>query len=82
MVGTGIMASMEMGRICTLTYPIEKVRNFSYPYLINVRILHQNGNKFGLYSRGRIYLQFLIINISINHLLMHVPLLKFQIYLF
>jgi len=59
MVGTNILAGIKTGtrRMCTSSYPIEKVRNF--PYLINVRILHQNGDGFKEYLRRRIYLSSL-----------------------
>ena len=47
-MGTGIIVGMEprTRRICTS--PIEKVRDFSYSYSfsVNMRIVHQNGNKF------------------------------------
>jgi len=38
------------GRICTSSYPssypIEKVGDFPYPYLVNVEISGQNGDEF------------------------------------
>jgi len=49
--GTDIMTSMkiETGQISTFSYPVEKIRNFSYSYSypVNVGILRQNGYKFG-----------------------------------
>jgi len=60
MAGTGIMA-----RICTFSYsspyPIEKVRDSPYPYpnLVNAGIPRQNGDGFGQYPRGRVYLSSL-----------------------
>jgi len=62
MVGTGIMAG-----ICTSSYPspypTEKVRDspYPYPYPINAGIPRQNGDGFGQYPRGRVYLPSLII---------------------
>jgi len=52
---------IETGQICTSRYPIEKVRNFSYPYLVNMRISRQNVNRFGQYFREQVYLSSLII---------------------
>ena len=60
MAGTGIMAS-----ICTSpypsSYPTEKVGDspYPYPYPVNARIPHQNGDGFGQYPRGRVYLSSL-----------------------
>jgi len=53
MAGTCIMAG-----ICTSPYPTEKVGDFpySYPYPVNAGILRQNGNGFGQYPRGQVYL--------------------------
>ena len=62
MTRTGIMAGTGMGRICTSSYLslylIEKVRNspYPYPYSVNVEIFRQNGEGFGQYPRGRVYL--------------------------
>jgi len=62
MAGTDIMAG-----ICTSSYPypIGKVGDslYPYPYPINVRIPRQNGDGFGQYPRGRVYLPSLIIDI-------------------
>jgi len=43
-----------MARICTSPYPIEKVGDS--PYLVNMGILFQNGDGFGQYPRGWVYL--------------------------
>ena len=57
MTGTGIMAG-----ICTSSYPspypIEKVGDspYPYPYPVNAGIPRQNGDEFGQYPRGWIYL--------------------------
>jgi len=36
-----------MAGICTSPYPIEKVGDSPYPYLVNAGIPRQNGDKFG-----------------------------------
>ena len=57
MAGTGIMAG-----ICTSPYPspypTEKVGDspYPYPYPVNAGIPPQNGDGFGQYPRGRVYL--------------------------
>ena len=59
MAGTGIMAG-----ICTSSssspspYPIEKIEDspYPYPYPINAGFPRQNGDGFGQYPRGRVYL--------------------------
>jgi len=57
MAGTNIMAE-----ICTSpytsSYRTEKVRDFPYPYPypVNARIPRQNGDGFGQYPWGRVYL--------------------------
>ena len=61
MAGTGIMAG-----ICTSPYsspyPTEKVEDspYPYPYPVNAGISRQNGDGFGQYSRGRVYLSSLV----------------------
>ena len=58
-----------MAGICTSPYPspypIEKVRDspypYPYPYPINAGIPRPNGDGFGKYPRGRVYLPSLII---------------------
>jgi len=51
MAGTSIMTG-----ICTSSYPspypIEKVEDSPYPYLVNAGIPCQNGDGFGQYPRG------------------------------
>ena len=65
MAGTGIMAD-----ICTSPYPspypTEKVGDspYPYPYPVNARIPHQNGDGFGQYPRGRVYLPSLPLRVS------------------
>ena len=62
MAETSIMAG-----ICASLYPspysIEKVRDspYPYPYPVNAGIPRLNGNEFGQYPRGRIYLPSLVI---------------------
>ena len=62
MAGTGIMAG-----ICTSPYPspypTEKVGDspYPYPYPVNAGISRQNGDGFGRYPRGRVYLPSLLI---------------------
>jgi len=62
MAWMGIMAG-----ICTSpspsSYPIEKIRDFPYPYSypINAGILRQNGDEFGQYPQGRVYLSSLLV---------------------
>ena len=62
MAGTGIMAG-----ICTSTYPspypTEKVGYSPYPYPVNAGIPRQNGDRFGQYLRGRVYLPSLCMNV-------------------
>ena len=59
MAGTGIMAG-----ICTFPYPspypTEKVGDPPYPYPVNAGIPRQNGDGFGQYPRGRVYLPSLV----------------------
>jgi len=63
MTGTGIMAG-----ICTSPYPspypTEKVGDspYPYPYPVNAGIPRQNGDGFGQYPRGRVYLPSLVVN--------------------
>jgi len=55
-----------MAGICTSpypsTYPIEKVEDspYPYPYPVNAGIPRQNGDEFGQYLRGRVYLPSLL----------------------
>jgi len=58
MAGTGIMAG-----ICTSPYPTEKVGDspYPYPYPVNAGIPRQNGDGFGQYPRGRVYLPSLLV---------------------
>jgi len=55
-----------MAGICTSPYPslylIEKVGDspYPYPYPVNAGILRQNGDGFGQYPRGRVYLPSLL----------------------
>jgi len=62
MVGTCIMAG-----ICTSPYPspypTEKVGYFPYPYPypVNAGIPRQNGDGFGQYPQGRVYLPSLVL---------------------
>jgi len=60
MAGTGIMAG-----ICTSPYPTEKVGDspYPYPYPVNAGIPHQNGDGFGQYPRGRVYLPSLSVTV-------------------
>jgi len=57
MAGTGIMTG-----ICTSPYPVEKVGDstYPYPYPVNAGILRQNGDEFGQYLQGRVYLSSLV----------------------
>jgi len=52
-----------MAGIYTSPYPIEKFGDSPYPHLyrVNARIPHQNGDGFGQYPRGRVYLPSLLI---------------------
>ena len=66
MAGTGIMAG-----ICTSSYPspypTEKVGDspYPYPYTVNAGIPCQNGDGFGQYPRGRVYLPSLLLPIKL-----------------
>jgi len=46
------------GGVCKSSYPIEKVGDFlyPYPYPVNAGIPRQNGDRFGQYPQGRVYL--------------------------
>ena len=63
MAGRGIMAG-----ICTSPYPspypTEKVGDspYPYPYPVNAGIPRQNGDGFGQYPRGRVYLPSLSVH--------------------
>jgi len=65
MAGTGIMAG-----ICTSPYPspypTEKVGDspYPYPYPVNAGIPRQNGDGFGQYPRGRVYLPSLFMHMT------------------
>jgi len=50
-----------MAGICTSPYPIEKVGDSPYPYPVNAGIPRQNGDEFGQYPWGRVYLPSLIV---------------------
>jgi len=59
MAGTGIIAGTSIiAGICPSPYPTEKVMDSPYP--INVGIPRQNGDGFGQYPRGRVYLPSLV----------------------
>jgi len=68
MAGTGIMAG-----ICTSPYPspylTEKVGDYPYPYPypVNAGIPRQNGDGFGQYPRGRVYLPSLVLSFSVYY---------------
>jgi len=59
MAGTGIMAG-----IYSSPYPIEKIGDspYPYPYPVNAGIPRQNGDGFGQYPRGRVYLPSLPVD--------------------
>ena len=46
------------------SYPIKKIGDspYPYPYPINAGISRQNGDGFGQYPRGRVYLPSLLIS--------------------
>ena len=52
-----------MAEICTSPYPspypIKKFGDSPYPYPVNAGIPRQNGDGFGQYLRGRVYLSSL-----------------------
>jgi len=58
-----------MAGICTSPYPspypIEKVGDspYPYPYPVNAGIPRQNGDEFGQYPRGRVYLPSLVLRV-------------------
>ena len=60
MAGTCIMAG-----ICTPPYPTEKVGDSPYSYPVNAGIPRQNGDGFGQYPRGRVYLPSLCVLLCI-----------------
>jgi len=59
-----------MARICTSPYPspypIEKIGDSPYPYPVNSGIPRQNGDGFGQYPRGRVYLPSLVSWVKIR----------------
>ena len=57
MAGTGIMAGIYSPPSPS-PYPIEKIGDspYPYPYPVNAGILRQNGDEFGQYPWGRVYL--------------------------
>jgi len=62
MAGTCIMAGIYSS---PSPYPIEKIGDFpyAYPYPVNAGIPRQNGEGFGQYPRGRVYLSSLATSI-------------------
>jgi len=65
MAGTGIMAGIYSSPSPS-PYPIEKIGDFPYPYPypypVNAGIPRQNGDEFGQYPRGRVYLPSLVVH--------------------
>jgi len=59
MAGTGIMAGICISPSPS-PYLIEKIEDSPYPYPVNTGIPRQNGDEFGQYPRGRVYLPYLI----------------------
>jgi len=61
MAGTGIMAGIYSSPSPS-PYPIKKIGDspYPYPYPVNAEIPLQNGDGFGQYPRGRVYLPSLI----------------------
>jgi len=55
-----------MARICSSSYPIEKVMDspYPYPYPVIAEISCQNRDMFGQYKRGRVYLPSLRTGMS------------------
>ena len=66
MAGTGIMAGIYSS-LSPSPYPIEKIGDspYPYPYPVNAGISRQNGDGFGQYPRGRVYLPYLFVYICI-----------------
>ena len=58
MAGTGIMAEIYSS-LSPYPYPIEKIGDSPYPYPVNAGIPRQNGDGFGQYPRGQVYLSSL-----------------------
>jgi len=62
-----------MAGICTSPYPspypTEKVGDspYPYPYPVNAGIPRQNGDGFGQYPRGRVYLPSLVTTIGYTY---------------
>jgi len=65
-----------MEGICTSpspsSYPIEKFGDspYLYPYPVNARIPLQNGDEFGQYPRGRVYLPSLLAQVIESTMIM------------
>ena len=61
MAGTSIMAGIYTSSYPS-PYPIEKVGDSPYPYPnpVNAGLPRQNGDRFGQYPRGRVYLPSLV----------------------
>jgi len=55
-----------MAGICTSPYPTEKVGDSPYPYPVNAGIPRQNGDGFGQYPHGRVYLPSLVIYVLLK----------------
>jgi len=58
-----------MAGICTSPYPTEKVGDSPYPYPVNAGIPRQNGDGFGQYLRGQVYLP----SLSVDNIMLHLP---------
>jgi len=72
MAGTGIMAGIYSS---PSPYPIEKIGDSPYPYLypVNAGIPRQNGDEFGQYLRGRVYLPSLVHTHNIHSTCISTP---------
>jgi len=73
MTGTSIMAGIYSSPSPSPSpspYPIEKIGDspYPYPYPVNAEILRQNGDGFGQYPQGRIYLPSLLLVYPFNYL--------------
>jgi len=81
MAGTGIMAGIYSSPSPS-PYPIEKIGDspYPYPYPVNAGIPRQNGDGFGQYPRGRVYLPSLFLTDIFNKLSLIFKCNNFTVY--
>jgi len=72
-----------MAGICASSYssphPIEKVGDSPYPFPVNAGIPRQNGDGFGQYPRGRVYLSSLFMSVNKCYRICHRNIKRFRL---